>query len=236
MDTKIIIGIVVLIIVIIIFVVFFKNRSKRIHNVLVKELIFLNTDYNEYISNDLLPESDIGIKSTYSFWIYFSNVPENAHWITDYNEHKPVLFRYGTPDVVYIPKEHQLKLSFTYKNPSNLKTKYDFILKDLEVQKWMNIIMVMNNRNIDIYLDGELHSSTVLNSVPFLTKKFLYIGQKNNNFNGYLNYLEYINDALTIDEAKSLYNKRVNSLPKKVIPYTEDFYKKHKNEKKGKKD
>jgi hypothetical protein len=96
--------------------------------------------------------------------------------------------------------------------------------------------MVMNNRNIDIYLDGELHSSTVLNSVPFLTKKFLYIGQKNNNFNGYLNYLEYINDALTIDEAKSLYNSRVNSLPKKVIPYTEDFYKKHKNEKKGKKD
>ena len=141
MDKKIIIGIVVIIIIIIIVIVFsFTKRSGTIHNILAKEVIFMNTDYNEYISNDLLPESEVGIKSTYSFWIYFSNVPENAHWVNDYNEAKPIIFRYGTPDVVYLPKHHQLKLSFTYKNPSNIKTKYDFILKDLDVQKWMNII------------------------------------------------------------------------------------------------
>ena len=127
------------------------NQNDNIKTYIQNPNIFMNTDYNEYISNDLLPESEVGIKSTYSFWIYFSNVPENAHWVNDYNEAKPIIFRYGTPDVVYLPKHHQLKLSFTYKNPSNIKTKYDFILKDLEVQKWMNIIMVMNNRNIDIY-------------------------------------------------------------------------------------
>ena len=233
MDKKIIIGIVVIIIIIIIVIVFsFTKRSGTIHNILYKEVIFMNTDYNEYISNDLLPESEVGIKSTYSFWIYFSNVPENAHWVNDYNEAKPIIFRYGTPDVVYLPKHHQLKLSFTYKNPNNIKTKYDFILKDLDVQKWMNIIMVMNNRHIDIYLDGELHGSTILNSVPFLTKKFLYLGQNNNNFNGYINYLEYFNNALTIDEAKALYQSRINKMPNNLIPYSEAFYKKHKKDKK----
>ena len=45
------------------------EEAEEARNILAKEVIFMNTDYSEYISDDLLPESEVGIKSTYSFFI-----------------------------------------------------------------------------------------------------------------------------------------------------------------------
>ena len=56
----------------------------------------------------------------------------------------------------------------------------------------------------------------------------MYIGEKNNNFNGYLYYLEYINTDLGIEEMRDLYNKTKNTTPNNLVTYSEVFNNKNK--------
>ena len=67
--------------------------------------------------------------------------------------------------------------------------------------------MSINNRDVSIYLDGIRVVGGKLPNVPFVINKNIYIGEKNNNFNGYLANVRYYNTAITTNElAQSIYN------------------------------
>ena len=222
MNKKLIIGAIVFIIIIII-IYFLLNRKSYTHNILQKDLVFMTDDYVSNIRYDLVPESIEGRKYTYAFWINLNNVPENAIWNSDFKYEKPIIYHYGAPNVYYIPKSNSLKISVAYKNSSNEKDTYDFMINEIELQKWVHIGLVVNNKNINLYQDGELYASTVLDNVPWIPNKFLYLGQKNNNFNGYLFYLEYANTNFSSEQMKSLYNSSKNKVPDKLISYSQNF-------------
>ena len=69
-------------------------------------------------------------------------------------------------------------------------------INNLEIQKWINIVIVLENRNIDVYLNKQRYISSYLPNVPFIFNKNLYLGEKKNNFNGYLDNVKYFNYAL----------------------------------------
>ena len=54
----------------------------------------------------------------------------------------------------------------------------------------------------------------------------LYLGQSNNNSNGYISYFEYYNNALNGDQVISNYNNRKNSLSTDLMSYSQYYYNK----------
>ena len=173
-----------------------------------------------------MPESVEGEKYTFSFWVNITNIPESAHWDTDVNIPKGIISHFDSPNVTYIVKEDILRVTVGYKDEGGMAGRYNFNLKNFKYQKWENIIVVVDNRSVDIYINGELDRSAFLPNVPWISNDNLYIGQAGNNFNGHVGLVEYLNDALTIDQVKELYNKnKGNSIfNKKLITYAK-YYK-----------
>jgi len=69
---------------------------------LFKEQILLNNKYSKFVSQLYLPESDNGRKFTYTFWIKFRNIPENAGVLnTIFSEPKNIMNRNNSAKITY---------------------------------------------------------------------------------------------------------------------------------------
>jgi len=211
MNRKYIIGfsIFLIIVIIVIFLLYNKNTSTNILNNPKK----FNKLNSLFISNRRLPNSIIGNKYSYSLWIYFLNMAENAEWNANVNYKKTILYRNGSPNIYYYPLKNHLELQFAYKDKLNEIDYYKINIDTLNIQTWNNIIIVLNNRMIDIFINGKRYTSAYLPNVPIIYNKSLYIGEKNNNFNGYLNKIKYFNHSLTENDAKKIYHSDINSMP-----------------------
>ena len=176
-----------------IYIYFFDKR----YILLFKGPLRLTGNYSDFVDNLKLPLSKVGHKFTYIFWINFKNIPENALWNEDFKYKKTIMSRYGSPVVYYIPKEHILRIGVTYKNDSNEIKVYSLDLDNLRMQKWLHVAIVLDNKNLNIYIDGKLKKSGIMTNLPFIYNKNLLLGEKNNNFNGLISNGKYYNYALS---------------------------------------
>lgn len=77
----------------------------------------------------------------------------------------------------------------------------------LPIQRWVHVAVVLWNRTADVYINGKLNRSCVLENVPVVNHKDdLYVLQ-NDTFNGKLAQLRYFNRALNATEVYSQYSK-----------------------------
>ena len=219
----IIIGIIILIIIITILIIYF-NKSDIVHNILIKDAVHMETDFLHIISPDKLPPSKIGKKYTYSLWLYSPNIPENAHWNNKFNIKKFILYRYGSPNIVFHPHNNLITISHTFKTELGTFGRYHHEITNLTNQKWNHFSIVLNNREFSVYINGKLNYSTILENVPFVFQRFLFIGEKQNNFNGYLCNLEYFNDSLSSNDILDIYNSQKNKLDNNVEKYSRTYY------------
>ena len=219
---KIIIAFFVVLIIFLFWLIFFYNQQKKI--VLLNIPTYIHTKYVKEISSLNLPVSDEGYKFTYSFWLYLKNIPENGNWKSRYNEFYYILFRFGSPNVLYYPKGNILRIFMSYKDESSDVAKESIDVIDLNLQKWHNIVIILENKNLDIYLDGDIYSSLKLKNVPFIYNRPLIIGHKNSNFNGHIAKLEYYNNSLNHNQINQLYNDNKDELPKDMLTYSEEYY------------
>jgi hypothetical protein len=185
---------------------FFKKGDIK-HNILEDKVLHLTNTFEKCYSPDLLPKSNEGIKFTMSFWIYINNIPENALWNSEFSKSKGIIAHNNSPNVYYNPKNGILTIAIGYKDDSGNIEKYLFNLDNLKLQRWENITIVVENRFVDVYLNGVLEKSTKLPNIHFISNRLLYIGQPNNNFNGYIGQVEHFNNALNSDVIKELYKK-----------------------------
>ena len=189
------------------------NLSKTIQT---KELFNNKIRLNEkeiFISNLKLPPSSNGIKFTYVFWLYIINIPENAVWDSNYKFKKHIFRRAGSPNINYIPKNNILNFEIAYKNNMNETTLYDINLENIKIQKWIHIGITIDNRKINIYLNGNIAKSTILPNIPFIYNKNLYIGTNPNDTFCYLFKGSYTNNNLSLTKIKKIYSKQQNSTP-----------------------
>ena len=102
--------------------------------------------------------------------------------------------------------------SKNHKNPDtmnpNFKPDFDPTrecdLKNVPVQRWVHLVVVVINRTIDVYLNGKLRRSCTLENVPRFNKGDLYINQ-NGGFEGKISDFMYSNKGLSAEEINSLY-------------------------------
>lgn len=212
---------------------YYLTKDDLVHNKIEKDILHLTDDFGVGYSADLMPESKTGKKYTFSFWIYINNIPGNAHWKQDFTRPKGVITHFHAPTVYYLANLGILQISMGYKDANNVLETYKFNLDSVKLQKWENIVIVVDNRFIEIYLNGQFHKATYLPNLPYISNKMLYVGQPDNNFNGYLAYIEYFNDALKDNEVDKLYNKNKirNVFSRKLEKYSEYHYKKYSTDK-----
>jgi hypothetical protein len=194
------------------------------HKILYDEYDYFYGDKAVYIGTENMPDSEEGIKYSFSIWIRTDNVSGNSHWDTNVNIPKVILYNYGSPNILYLRKENIIQIQLSYRNSENSIEFYNFNLENFESQKWVNLIISVNNRTVNIYKNGVLYTSKLLPNVNLKNYKTLTIGEKYNNFNGYIGFLEYFNYDLDIIKANKIYNKRKYKYPTKLLSYEEYEY------------
>ena len=204
---KIIIILAVLVLIIIIIVIlavsYSKSKGKKRVLLIDKPLDAYDIQKNEFN----IPNSSEGLEFTYSFWMFISDWTNGWKniFVKGDKQSAPGNSSARAPGLWLYPDTNALHARInTFASPNE-----GCDIKNIPLQKWVHIAYVLNNRTVDIYINGKLERSCVLRGVPKLNNKPLYICE-NGGFFGKISKFNYFMYALKPDEVFSIYNKGPN--------------------------
>ena len=218
MDKKYIIFGVILILIILSIVLYIKLSSDIDHEVIMYDYDLFYNNKQRLISNEVFKESLVGNKYSISFWIKTANISTNAAWDTTTKTSKTIIFKEGSPNVLFI-FPNTIRIEIGYKDSEGSLVYYNFDFELYDSKRWNNFVIVVNNRKVLIFKNKLLVMTKVLDNVPWISKKIMSIEKKKNNFFGYLGFIDYYNDSITRTQIEELYDKRINNLPKYLMNY-----------------
>jgi hypothetical protein len=213
---KIIIGVVILVILIIIIYLFLNKDSG--HNVIMNDFDFFYNDKQRLIGSENFKESLFGGRYSLSFWLKTSNIPRNASWDSTTESSKIILFKEGSPNVLFV-FPNTIRIEIGYKDDEGSLDYYHFDFELYESQMWNNFIVVVDNRKVEVFKNKLLVMTKIIDNVPWISKKMMSIGKKKENFFGYVGFIDYYNYSLTRENVIELHNKRKKKLPKYLMNY-----------------
>ena len=142
----------------------------------------------------------------YSVWMYIED------WSYRYGEPKIVLGRLDdelnpSPAIVLGAIENNLRVETTVYSSSdvNNSSKHTCNVDNIPIQKWVNVIVSLYGRTMDVYIDGKLVRTCVLPGVAKVSNTApLYI-TPNGGFSGYTSNVNYYANSLNPQEAYNIY-------------------------------
>jgi hypothetical protein len=151
-----------------------------------------------------------GVTSDYTFsiWIYVNS------WATGYGQPKTIFERKDTngnvcPSVVLDPNINNIVVNTAVygKNQQGLQVS-PCTLENVPIQKWTNIIITINNRALDLYLDGKLVRTCVLPGVPMVNPQTpVSLSPGGMGFSGYTSNFKYYARTVNPREAYAIYRE-----------------------------
>jgi len=206
METKqILFYLIIAVIVYLVYQFFFKDHSvadlQGMHN--AKVAVSINADK--------MPSSGGSNDYTFSVWIYVNN------WSYKYGKEK-VIFKRETSDSDKSPipqislgansNDLKLKLTTYSGGDSDSKGNVDEChVKNIPLQKWVHILMSVNNRTNDVYIDGKLVSTCMLMGVAKLDNKGPLQLTPGGGFSGFTSKLRYYARSINPREAYEIYKE-----------------------------
>ena len=203
MNTSIIIIIVIIIVFIILSIGFYyyywlphqSNINKYQIQVLTTETLFSEDYFNIIQTSVLVTDRDklmipnLGYGISFSWDMYIPAQSGNDKWQNSFNRLKPIISMNDSPVISYHPKKNYLSIVIKYRNNPFYAQFAEIKFEDIKLQKWSHYILVIDNRNIKLYIDGSLISIKTLPSVPVVydLNSEIILGDKNNNFGGKIN-------------------------------------------------
>lgn len=165
-----------------------------------------------------------GIEYTWSCWFYVDNInPNNSYKIFSKGNNSNMSvskFHDNSPGLYIINRNNVLSLQYvlnTYDNfnqdnsdPTNpvkqysndavedstKRSPYELIeIYDIPIKKWINSILIIKNKKVEIYIQGLLRHVHHLSSIPIQNYYDIYIGESN-GFIGKISDLRYFNYAI----------------------------------------
>lgn len=172
------------------------------------------------VARKMVPYPVDGLAFTYSLWIYI------ADWNYNFGKWKNIFLKgddfQRAPGLWLYPKTNSLH--------ARINTHADYNegcdIRNIPLQKWVHIVYVLNNRTVDIYIDGKLERSCVLRGVPVLNKKPVSVAD-GGGYYGNISKFQYFTRALNPSDVAEIYSEG---------PYLQKRFKifGHDDEKKGK--
>lgn len=206
-------------------IAFFYYNATKDYTTLVDEIQGIFNNYEREIPSDMIPIPH-NLKVSYIMWLYFENNSENSNWFSNFSADKYILRKGNGPDIMYNPYSNTLKVGLKVKDirePINTNTednanqesnnsKIDFKEKvqeievsNIPIQKWTQIVVTIDNRFVDIYVDAVLVKSAKLDNVPILNHTDIKLGKPKHNPNIYMGKLQYKPDIISLSEINGLY-------------------------------
>ena len=86
-------------------------------------------------------------------------------------------------------------------------------IENIPLQKWNCLILSINDRTMDVYLEGKLINSFILqNFYKSFTNENIWLGNNSTNyFDGYLTRVRYQASSVSPEEAYTIYKEGINS-------------------------
>jgi hypothetical protein len=193
------------IIVIIIVVIVNKNKNRNNQNVII------DTPVNAFglkKNKFTIKNSDLGLEFSYSVWIYiqdwthgWKNIFVKGSGSPGSTSGQQASSQLRAPGLWLYPDTNSLHARInTYASPNE-----GCDIKNIPLQKWVHIGYVLNNRTVDMYVDGKLERSCVLRGVPKLNDSDLIVCD-NNGFFGKISNLVYYKYALKPEDIHNIYS------------------------------
>ena len=161
----------------------------------------------ETISASVLPGGNSNNNFAYSVWIYIKN------WNHRLGEKKVILQRGGNangggnPSITLGKYENDINVELSTYGPNGHDSKpFSCSVQNIPLQRWVNAIVSLNGRSLDIYIDGKLVRSNILDKPLTMNTDDLYINA-DGGFDGIMTNFKYFNRALSPEEIYIMYNK-----------------------------
>ena len=156
-----------------------------------------NTDYKKILrSNNEMG----GIEFSYSLWIFIDDFTINeGKWKHILHKGNNDTWPNRAPALFLHPNENTLRV---YMNTFD-KIDEHVDIPNIPLQKWVNIVVSLNGKNLDIYINGFLKSRLVLSSIPRQNWDNIWI-TSNGGFGGYMSNVRYYNYAIPYSEIDSI--------------------------------
>lgn len=152
-----------------------------------------------------------GIEFTWATWIYVKNLEPQTKY-----KH---IFHKGNPDMNYQPNSELVGINYPNNAPGLylgdknnelvvVMNTFDNIMehitvKDIPLNKWICVIVRVDGKNLDVYINGTIVRRHVLQSVPKQNYDDVYVAM-NGGFNGYISNLRYYSYALNLFSIQSI--------------------------------
>jgi Concanavalin A-like lectin/glucanases superfamily len=142
----------------------------------------------------------------YSIWFYIDN------WNDGYGE-KKTLFSRGTdaqpcPSVEFTAIQNNLDVNLTcFGDTTTDKTTFTCSVENIPIQRWVNLIVSVYGRSVDIYIDGKLVKTCVMPNVAYVDPNSPVNITPGGGFNGWTSKFKYMPDAINTQEAWNIYQE-----------------------------
>ena len=229
LGVMVIIGILFIVLVYVMVYLFRQYNNTSLKTVtMIKKPIKVPSDSLRNISTETgLPRltNVNGHEFSYSMWIYVDGDSDvNTH------QDKFVLGRMESADRMMnatpkftIDKSTNKLYAEILSNDTGVGTSHKLSIKYLPYQRWVNIILVVDNNFVQLFMDGELKevkdisNYNTRNSIVKTPVGNLFVGSTSSvpSFNGYISKVQVFNYAVTIDHAKVVY--KAGPLHKSVL-------------------
>lgn len=148
----------------------------------------------------------------YSIWFYIKN------WEHRLGDSKVLLDRSNGPKISFTPYSNNIEvdigLNATAKASASAKTPPETPvcnIVNVPLQKWTNIIVSLNGRTTDVYLDGKLVRTCLLPTVPSNPTGNVLI-TPDGGFSGWTSNFQYWPNPLNPNEAYDVYKNGPGSV------------------------
>ena len=213
-STLLYVGIIILVFTLICIAIYYYYIAPRNTN-MYKYAIPLLTDetlFNETYTQTLITETlvsprstlyvpQIGYGLTFVWEMYIPSQGGNDKWQHNFNTLKPII-TFGDTIISYHPKKNYLSISVKYRNNPFYAQFAEVKFTEMKLQCWLKYIILIENRNVRLFIGGTLVSTKTLPSVVSIDdiKTNINLGQENNNFLGKIRNLSLYPYPLAYDE------------------------------------
>ena len=162
---------------------------------LIKNEIEFNEEYHNTIilkaqpsvsKRDTLYVPRLGYGLSFVWEMYIPSISSSDKWQTSYNRLKPIISMSDSPVISYHPKKNFLSVVLKYRNNPYYAQFAELKFEDMKLQRWSKYILIIENRNVKLYIDGLLVTVKTLPSIPVIydIATNVKLGNLNNNFQG----------------------------------------------------
>ena len=134
---------------------------------------------------------------TYSIWFYIDD------WNYKFGSNKTILSKGDQNVEINLGKEDS-NLNIAIELASKTKLIHNCNVPNIPLQKWVSCIISVYGRSLDVYINGKLVRTCILENVAKLNKSNVKI-TPNGGFSGYTSSFQFIPDATNPEDAYNIY-------------------------------